>query len=141
MGKNITSANATLVMTVEELYPSGFQLEQFSTDLMLSQSDDTLAETRMGVDGQMVAGFVPTILSTTITLESSSPSMEQLNTLYKAMKTNQRVYEITLVVDIPSLGKSFTYNGGVLKTGRLVPDIKKVLEPVSYGFDFEKVSE
>lgn len=140
MGRNITSANATIVMTVEELFPSGFQLEQFSTDLALSQGDDTLAETRMGVDGQMVAGFIPSILAVTISLEPSSPSMEQMNTLYKAMKTNMRVYEISLVVDIPSLGKSYTYSGGVLKTGRLVPDIKKVLDPVSYGIDFEKVN-
>ena len=32
---NITSANATIIMTVEELFPAGVRLEQFATDQSL----------------------------------------------------------------------------------------------------------
>lgn len=137
---NITSANATAYMVVKDLYPTGFALNNFSTDQAVDQSEDTIAETRMGVDGYMAAGYVPSIKAVTIQFEASSPSVQYLNNLYLASQKNRRTYEITLVVKVPSVNKTYTYSGGVLKTGKLLPGLKKVLDPVSYGFDFEKVS-
>jgi hypothetical protein len=43
-------------------------------------------------------------------------------------------------VKVPAVNKTYTYSGGVLKTGKPLPGLKKVLDPVSYGFDFEKMS-
>ena len=137
---NITSANATAYMVVKDLYPTGFALNNFSTDQAVDQSEDTIAETRMGVDGYMAAGYVPSIKAVTIQFEASSPSVQYLNNLYLASQKNRRTYEITLVVKVPAVNKTYTYSGGVLKTGKLLPGLKKVLDPVSYGFDFEKVS-
>ena len=137
---NITSANATAYMVVKDLYPTGFALNNFSTDQAVDQSEDTIAETRMGVDGYMAAGYVPSIKAVTIKFEASSPSVQYLNNLYLASQKNRRTYEVTLVVKVPSVNKTYTYSGGVLKTGKLLPGLKKVLDPVSYGFDFEKVS-
>ena len=137
---NITSANATAYMVVKDLYPTGFALNNFSTDQAVDQSEDTIAETRMGVDGYMAAGYVPSIKAVTIKFEATSPSVQYLNNLYLASQKNRRTYEVTLVVKVPSVNKTYTYSGGVLKTGKLLPGLKKVLDPVSYGFDFEKVS-
>lgn len=137
---NITSANAIAYMVVKDLYPTGFALNNFSTDQAVDQSEDTIAETRMGVDGYMAAGYVPSIKAVTIQFEASSPSVQYLNNLYLASQKNRRTYEVTLVVKVPSVNKTYTYSGGVLKTGKLLPGLKKVLDPVSYGFDFEKVS-
>lgn len=137
---NITSANATAYMVVKDLYPTGFALNNFSTDQAVDQSEETIAETRMGVDGYMAAGYVPSIKAVTIQFEASSPSVQYLNNLYLASQKNRRTYEVTLVVKVPAVNKTYTYSGGVLKTGKLLPGLKKVLDPVSYGFDFEKVS-
>ena len=137
---NITSANATAYMVVKDLYPTGFALNNFSTDQAVDQSEDTIAETRMGVDGYMAAGYVPSIKAVTIQFEATSPSVQYLNNLYLASQKNRRTYEVTLVVKVPAVNKTYTYSGGVLKTGKLLPGLKKVLDPVSYGFDFEKVS-
>ena len=137
---NITSANATAYMVVKDLYPTGFALNNFSTDQAVDQGEDTIAETRMGVDGYMAAGYVPSIKAVTITFEATSPSVEYLNNLYLASQKNRRTYEVTLVVKVPAVNTTYTYSGGVLKTGKLLPGLKKVLDPVSYGFDFEKVS-
>ena len=136
----ITSANATAYMVVKDLYPTGFALNNFSTDQAVDQSEDTIAETRMGVDGYMAAGYVPSIKAVTIQFEATSPSVQYLNNLYLASQKNRRTYEVTLVVKVPAVNKTYTYSGGVLKTGKLLPGLKKVLDPVSYGFDFEKVS-
>ena len=136
---NVTSLNANVIMIVEELFPQGFRLEQFSTDAAVSQGDDTFAETRMGVDGQMVVGVIDQIKTVTVTLESSSPSIQYLETLQKAIRTNKKHYPVTMLVNLPALGKTRTYINGALKTGKLLPDVNQTLQPIAYTIDFEKV--
>ena len=137
--RNITAANATVIMVVEDLFPQGVRLEQFSTDAMVSEGDETFAETRMGVDGQMVAGYIDEIKTVTVTLEPSSPSIEYLDTLARASRSGQKCYWVTLLVNLPALGKTITYSNGVLKTGKVLPDVQKTLAPIAYTFDFESV--
>lgn len=137
--RDITSANSTSVMVVEELYPSGFMWEQYATDSAVTQGDDTVAETRMGVDGKMVAGYTPSIKSLTATFEASSPAIPYLETLYQASQQNRRTYKVHLTITLPSIGKTFKYTNGVLKTAKPLPDLKKVLDPQSFAFDFEKM--
>lgn len=137
---NITSANATAYMVVKDLYPAGFALSNFSTDQAIDQAEDTIAETRMGVDGYMAAGYTPSIKAVTLQFEAASPSVQFLNNLYLASQKNRRTYETTLVINVPAVGKVYTYTGGVLKTGKALPALKRTLDPVSYGFDFEKMT-
>lgn len=137
---NITSANATAYMVVKDLYPAGFPLNNFSTDQAVDQAEDTIAETRMGVDGYMAAGYTPSIKAVTLQFEAASPSVQFLNNLYLASQKNRRTYETTLVINVPAVGKTYTYTGGVLKTGKALPALKRTLDPVSYGFDFEKMT-
>lgn len=137
---NITSANATAYMVVKDLYPTGFALNNFSTDQAVDQGEDTIAETRIGVDGNMAAGYVPSIKTVNIQFEAASPSVPYMNNVYLASQKNRRTYEITFVVKVPAVGKTYTYSGGVMKTGKVLPSLKKVLDPVSYGFDFERIS-
>ena len=137
---NITSANATAYMVVKDLYPTGFPLNNFSTDQAVDQGEDTIAETRMGVDGYMAAGYVPSIKTVNIQFEAASPSVPYLDNVYLASQKNRRTYEIMLVVKVPAVNRTYTYSGGVLKTGKVLPALKKTLDPVSYGFDFEKMT-
>lgn len=136
--RNITAADAVVTLQCEELFPQGIILEQFSTDAMASMGDDTFAETRKGVDGQMVAGYVDGVKTVTVTLEASSPSMKYLDLLVRASRTNKKVYWVTMLISMPALGKVVTFSNGVLKTGKLLPDIQQVLAPVAYTFDFER---
>ena len=137
---NITSANATAYMTVKDIYPAGFALNNFATDQAIDEDEDTIAETRMGVDGYMAAGYTPSIKAVNITFEATSPSVQYLNNVYLASQKNRRTYEVTLVINVPSTGKVYTYSYGVMKTAKPLPALKTVLDPVSYGFDFEKRS-
>ena len=137
---NITSANATAYMVVKDLYPQGFALNNFSTDQAIDQGEDTIAETRMGVDGHMAAGYAPSIKTVTIQFEAASPSVPYMNTVYLASQKNRRTYECTLVITVPAVGKVYTYSYGVMKTGKPLPSLKKTLDPVSYGFEFENIS-
>lgn len=98
-----------------------------------------MAETRMGVDGKMAAGFVPSIKNVTISFEPFSSSVAYLEQLALATEANRKTYEVTLIVTVPSIERTYTFTGGVLKTAKTFPDNKKVLDPVSYTFDFEKM--
>lgn len=134
---DITSANAEAVLTVEEIYPSGIILQMFGTDQSLSMDAIDIAETRKGVDGMLVGGYVPVIYPVTITLEASSPSASALSTVWQAMSTNRKVYACNLVCTVPSIGVVFTWSVGIMRNGAPFPTMQKVLAPTTWLFDFQ----
>lgn len=136
---DITSANATLILTVDGMFPAGIQIEQFATDQSFSQDELTIAEDRMGVDGNLVAGWVPSIKPVTIMLEASSPSYIALASLYRACEQKRGFYRCSLTALVPSIGKTFIWSQGLLKSGTPVPAGKKVLDPTTWKFDFGKL--
>ena len=137
---NITSANASLVLVVDTIIPAGVQLEHFSTDQAFSLSEVTVVEDRMGVDGNLAAGWIPSIKTVQIDLEAASPSLWFLDMLQRAMENNRTIYDCTLVATIPSIRKVYTWSKGVLKSGTLVSNAKKVLDPTTWTFDFANLT-
>lgn len=138
---NITSANAVAVLVVESLYPVGIILENFTTDQAVDGDDHEYAQTRMGVDGGLAAGFVPNPWNVTISLEASSPSLKVMQDLAQAMQTNRRTYEVQLIITIPSLEQVHTYRKGVLVSGKDMPGLKRTLDPTSWRFTFAKYNQ
>lgn len=134
MSMDITSANATVVLSCDLFNET---LQQFSTDTSFEGEDDQMAETRMGVDGKLVAGMTPSVKAVTIHLEASSPSYERLTLLKQSMANNRKIYECSLVISIPSIGRRITYSKGVLQSAKDLPDGKKVLDPTTWTFHFE----
>lgn len=134
MGLDITSANATIAFNCE-LFSTN--LQQFATDSSYEGDDEQVAETRMGVDGKMVAGQTPSIKALTIFLEASSPSVEYMTLLKQSMETNRKIYPCTMIISLPSIGKKITYSNGVLQTAKETPDGKKVLDHTKWTFHFE----
>jgi hypothetical protein len=135
---DITSANATVGMSVGGLF--SINLENFSADSSFTTDTIQVAETRMGVDGHMAAGFTPNIKTLTINLEAGSPSTEFMILLNQAQETNRRPYEVNMVVSIPSIGKRYTFSNGVLQSYKGLPDGNKVLGPTQWVFHFEDMS-
>ena len=133
---NVTSSNATLVLTAETVFPAGITLEQFSTEDIFSMDELTVMETRMGIDGKLMASYVPSVQTVTIKLEPASPSHLAMTTLYAAIKANQCPFECTLVATLPSIRQIYTWSGGTLKSGTPVPNAKKTLEATSWKFEF-----
>lgn len=137
---DITSANSVGVMTVADLFPNGFNLEQWATDASYAVADKTLVESRMGVDGHMAAGYVPSPTEVTLNFEASSPSRVYMAQIAEAMKANNRIYEITLVISTPSIGETVTYTGGVLNTAPPAISSGKVLNATAWGITFADYS-
>jgi len=137
MSMDITSANAVVSLQCSLFSTT---LQQFAADTSFEGEDDQVAETRIGIDGQMVAGQVPTIKAVTIHLEASSPSLQFLTLLKQAMETNHTVYEVNMVISLPSIGKRITYSHGVLQSAKDLPDGKKILDPTTWTFHFQNKS-
>ncbi|MBQ1204018.1 MAG: hypothetical protein IIX61_09530 [Loktanella sp.] len=133
---NITSANATIVMTVEDLFPAGVVLQQFATDQSADGDEHEYAQARMGVDGHMAAGYVPNPWNITVMLEASSPSLKVMQALAQAMRTNRRTYDVSFTITLPALGQVHTYRDGTLTAGKDMPGLKKTLDPTSWRFTF-----
>lgn len=136
-GYDITSANATLVLSVDELFPGGIELQMFATDQSYSQDDTEMTVTRMGVDGHMVAGWIPSEKVVTIMLEAASPSHESLFQVWAASETNKKPYQCSLVATVPSIGKTYTWSKGVMTNATSAPSAKQVLDPTTWVFHFE----
>ena len=136
---DITAANASAVMTVEDLYPNGIKLERFSTDAAIVADSQQIAETRMGVDGKMAAGVTPNIYPVTVTLEANSPTATSFSTIYEAMTANKRLYVCNLTIKIPSIGRTYQFSNGVLQTANPMPALNKVLAPTTWVFHFESM--
>ena len=137
MSMDITSANAIVSLQCSLFSTT---LQQFATDTSFEGDDDQVAETRIGIDGMMVAGQGPTIKTVTIYLEASSPSIQFLQLLKQAMERNRTIYECNMVISIPSIGKRITYSHGVLQSAKDLPDGKNVLDPTSWTFHFQTKS-
>ena len=134
---DITSANAEAILMVESIFPSGIQLQMFGTDQAISMDSVDITETRKGVDGKLVAGYVPAIYPVTITLEAASPSLANLATVWEAMAANKRIYACTLVCTLPSIKAVYTWSTGVMKSGAPFPSMEKVLAATTWTFEFQ----
>lgn len=136
---NITSADAEVVLTVEELYPAGVKLQQFSTDAAAVAEAVQIAETRMGVDGIPAFGYTPSMKTVTINLEANSSSAVVFDRIYEAEESNKKPYVCTLTVKMPAIGKTYKFSKGTLQTYGGMPGMNKVLGPQAHILHFGKL--
>ncbi len=137
---SITSANSVFTLVVAGLFPSPVQLRGYATDKAFATEAVDLAETQMGVDGRMTAGFVFSPTPQTITLQADSPSKDFFKILAQAMKTAREVYYISGSIALPSTGESFTLIRGILQNYKSIADAQKVLQPMDYKIVWESVN-
>lgn len=134
---NITDADAIIILTIENLYPSGVQLQGFAADTAWTAGDSQVAEARMGVDGKLSAGYTPVPRTITVALEASSPSLEVMRRLVEASQVSRAVFTCHMQITIPAQEKEYQLANGVLQTAHDLSDGKKVLDPSQFTFLFE----
>ena len=136
---NITSTDAIVTLQCEAVIPVAVQLQNFSTDQSVTVDEVTIAEGRMGVDGGFAAGYIPVEKSLTITLEANSPSTQYLTSIMEAAMANCTTYNVTITVDLPSVGMRYIYTNGTMISGVVMSNAKKLLEPTTWKFKFAKM--
>lgn len=139
--RNITAANAVFILSVDIVFPGGVQLQGFSADDIFGTDDMTIAETRLGVDSILSAGYIPATTMQKIMIMADSDSGFVFDEWYAQQKANQTVFRAGGTVILSAIGKKYTLSNGVLKQYRAVPDAKKVLEARTFGIEWESFSQ
>jgi hypothetical protein len=127
---DITSANATLTLSIPGLFPV-VQIQGFSTDDAFDTDTVEIAQVVMGVDGNMSAGIVPVIKPQTITLQADSPSAVVFDSWVQAQDPTFGgvLLPANETLSIPSIGLKVALINGVLRNYTPISGAKKVLQP------------
>jgi hypothetical protein len=134
---SITSSNSIFIITVPGLYGSGVKLQGYAADKAFATEALEMAETKMGVDGLLTAGYVPNPVKQKITLQADSPSKDIFSTIMSAMQQARDIYWIQGVITLPATGETFTLSQGVLTSLHPIPDAEKTLAPQEYEITWQ----
>lgn len=140
MAKTITAANAVFTLAVPNLFDVPVNLQGFSADDIFSTDVMASAETSMGVDGRLSAGYVHVPVTQGVSLQADSDSNDFFEQWWQAMQLNQDVYFSEGVVVLLSVNRTWTLTKGVLTGFPPMPDAGRTLRARRFGLTWEKVS-
>lgn len=137
---DITSANSVFSLSIPLLIPSPENIEGYATDDAFEADEIEVAETYMGVDGKLSAGFVFTAVPMNVSLQADSPSCDIFETLYANEKKLRKKFFMNAVIQFPSLGIKYTFKNGVMVTYPPMAAAKKTLGQRRFGIKWESVT-
>lgn len=136
---DITSANAVLMLTVPQALTVATQLQGFAADDIYDFEEVDVAETLMGVDGQLSGGIVFMPKVQMITFQADSPSIAIMDAWNQAQQVAVAVFPGQMNVTLTSVGKSYACVNGILSRVTPIPAGKKVLQPQRYQIKWQTV--
>lgn len=139
MAQDITSANAVFIISCPGVFAAPQQLQGFSTDDIYSTDPMEIAETLLGVDGQISAGVTSVPVVTGISLMAGSPSSPVFDAIYTQSRAQQAIYFIQGTLKLISINMKYNLINGVLVTYPPIPDGKKILQPRKFTIRWESV--
>lgn len=137
---SITAANAVVMLAVTGVFSTPQPLQQFAADDIFTNDPVQAAETAMGVDGFLAAGFVFAPVSWSVSLMADSPSNTFFDSWYNAQRNQIDVYRCNGTILLPSLKKKFNLNNGALTTYRNMPDAAKTLRSRAFVITWQSVT-
>ena len=135
----ITAANSIFLLSVNSVYPVPQMLQGYATDDAFSTEAVEIAETKMGVDGTLSAGFVFQPIKMSVSLQADSASILIFDAWYAAQKAQQDIYWANAIIRIPGTQRSYVLTNGVLTNYMPIPDVKKTLDHLKYAITWESV--
>lgn len=131
MGKSITSANASIQLTVPGIYSSGVVLQNFAVNDILEPEPQTLTESRVGADGYVVGGYVFNLSKFKIMFQANSGSIE---VFYNWKAVQDAIHDViagTMKIIAPSLGLDVNLTDVYCESLPFLPPLKKVAEELT----------
>lgn len=137
--RTITSADSIYLLTIPDIFPVPVQLQGFAADAAFAFDAIDPAETVIGVDGIMSAGYTPYLTQQTISIMPDSPSLAIFETWLNLSNVNRTAYFANAVITLPAIGRIYNLTRGVLTGAKNAPDAKKVLQAVEYKITWNRV--
>jgi hypothetical protein len=138
--RTITAANSVLLLSVAGLFDVPQRIQGFSADNITNTDNLNNAETLMGVDGRLSAGWVPVSIPQTITLQADSPSNDFFDALLQAEETAREKYVLTGSLVLPAIKKKYAMSRGFLTGIVKFPSVGRTLAPRAFTITWERVA-
>ena len=132
LNKTLTATDAIVSVKVDNLFPVPQIIDGFEIDNAFQLSDINIAQTVLTLDGELTGGYVPSIVDFTINVLPVSLSKQFFVDWMQASKTNQTMFKATFNITIPGEKASYILTDVILVTGKILPSVNSILQPVSY---------
>lgn len=140
MAKTLTAANSVIMLTVSGLFDTPQQLQGFAADDVVDTDQVDSAETAMGVDGKLSAGWIPMAIKQTFSLQADSNSLAFFEAWYAAQQAIRELYIASGSVYLPATGRKYAMRRGFLTNHAAMPNVKKILQPRKFQVTWEALS-
>jgi len=135
----LTSANSVLAIGVTGLYGVAQVLKGFAEGDAYSIDTVDVAETALGVDGILSAGYVPQRMVMNVSIQGDSTSINFFEAWYAAQEAARDVFPAFGVITQPAVARSYTLSRGWLKNYAPISDAKKILQPRKFQIEWNTV--
>lgn len=126
--RSLTAANAVIMLAVPGLFSVPQQLQGFAADNVYDIGNLDVAETAMGVDGYLSAGFVYNPIDQTFTLQADSLSNDFFDAWVAAVRQGTTALRCNGSTTLPALGKTYVHTNGVLVNMPPMSSAAKILK-------------
>jgi hypothetical protein len=130
-GPSITSANASINLTIPGVFSQGVLLQQFSTDDIIDPEPQELTEASVGADGFVVAGYVFNLNNFRLTFQPNSASIAVFYQWKAAQDSLVDVIAGSMKIIAPSLDLDVDLTDVFCKSLPFLPPLKKVAGSLS----------
>ena len=137
--RSITSADSVFSISSADFALAATILEGYAADAAFAMENADTAETMLGVDGKLSAGWVPRSYNQTITLQADSKSRAVFDALVMAQDVSRQIFRLNGVITLPGNQYSYTLSRGVLKNYTAKPTAQRVLQPMTFVIEWERV--
>lgn len=137
---SLTAANAVITLTIPGVFSTPQQLQQFAVDDVADVDTLVVAQTEMGVDGFLSAGYVFNKVKYVYTLQGNSPSCFMFDQWKLANDSLQDSLPANGGLLLKALGTKWTWTRGFLVEWKPAPDVKKILQPRKFGVEWQTVA-
>lgn len=135
----LTSANATIFLSVASVFPTPQQLQGFAADDVFSSEKLNSAELSMGVDGKLSGGFVFVAAKWSVTLQADSDSNFFFDQWYQAQQVQRELLPASGLVLLQTLNTKWTLTRGYLTGYVPIPDTKKIINPRNFEMTWQSI--
>lgn len=137
--RSITSADSVFSLSSADFALAATILEGYAADAAFAMENADTAETMLGVDGKLSAGWIPRSYNQTITLQADSKSRKVFDALVMAQDATRNIFRLNGVITLPGNQYSYTLSRGVLKNYTAMPTAQRVLQPLTFVIEWERV--
>lgn len=136
----ITGANSSFILRVPGVFLTPQIIQGYAADDAFTQEAFDLTETRMGADGGLSGGYVPSPKRLSVMLMPDSVALDTFLIWKAAIEAAKETFPGSQIIALPSINKAFTFGKVFFKNTGAMPSFKKVLEPVVAVLEYQDLT-